>query len=532
MSVPHGGGRQIWRDLDGGNIHKPDKGDIRNWAAWLEERSLSAAPMIAFSDFNAVPLSRVRQVVELPLKWANEASGSWYPQGFSYDAGGWLIIHYADYTGAISAHDIAVIYDATYAYQTWIRIPRGGESIVATGAINDSDLKLYCRLSSGESLVEVDVGALPATGADYTVHTVKVPSGVGSQFACDGKTWLIEQSSVDLGVTASRTKWNIYDASFAQVGSIDIPINVVGFQAPSSPHYAYVPKSQGIAIRDGEVFCATGGSWIRAVDGAVAPTVADLGVVRLGPQGGIREYAVTQAESVADLWTAVGITHTRTENEGCTFHPISGELHTLNVSLRPSDAASATHGVVIMSHGDAKGDDWSSYASDYWPVDLSRLTAGMLPRGVSGKFENPLTGAQVLNMDDLLDFMVDMQLSRCAFFSASHGISPIPTLGVPASGNYHVELLNANGASFDCKVTASTAAPNAVEFFQIYKSAGAWTAVLRGRLSTVAALPLASIAGRRSIVSDATSAAFGSVVVGGGSTVVPVYSDGASWRVG
>jgi hypothetical protein len=51
--------------------------------------------------------------------------------------------------------------------------------------------------------------------------------------------------------------------------------------------------------------------------------------------------------------------------------------------------------------------------------------------------------------------------------------------------------------------------------------------------STVAGLPSAiNRLGTRRIVTDATSNAFGSVVAGGGSFVVPVYSDNTLWRVG
>jgi hypothetical protein len=54
-------------------------------------------------------------------------------------------------------------------------------------------------------------------------------------------------------------------------------------------------------------------------------------------------------------------------------------------------------------------------------------------------------------------------------------------------------------------------------------------------LMTVATLPAPAIAGQRQFVSDSTAAAsgnFGAVVTGGGANMVPVYSDGAGWRIG
>lgn len=54
------------------------------------------------------------------------------------------------------------------------------------------------------------------------------------------------------------------------------------------------------------------------------------------------------------------------------------------------------------------------------------------------------------------------------------------------------------------------------------------------RVYTVATLPSASSsgAGFRSFVSDANSTTFASAVAGGGSNVIPVYSDGVVWRIG
>ena len=54
-----------------------------------------------------------------------------------------------------------------------------------------------------------------------------------------------------------------------------------------------------------------------------------------------------------------------------------------------------------------------------------------------------------------------------------------------------------------------------------------------GTVFTVANLPVAtSLQGARAFVSDATAATFASVVSGGGANAVPVYCDGAAWRVG
>lgn len=53
-----------------------------------------------------------------------------------------------------------------------------------------------------------------------------------------------------------------------------------------------------------------------------------------------------------------------------------------------------------------------------------------------------------------------------------------------------------------------------------------------GGASTVAGLPLASGTVRRAFVTDATVTTFASIVIGGGTNYVPVYSDGTNWRIG
>ena len=51
---------------------------------------------------------------------------------------------------------------------------------------------------------------------------------------------------------------------------------------------------------------------------------------------------------------------------------------------------------------------------------------------------------------------------------------------------------------------------------------------------TVANLPTAANAGvgARSFVTDSSVSTFGTTVAGGGTTKVPVYSDGTNWKVG
>jgi hypothetical protein len=55
-----------------------------------------------------------------------------------------------------------------------------------------------------------------------------------------------------------------------------------------------------------------------------------------------------------------------------------------------------------------------------------------------------------------------------------------------------------------------------------------------GSVYVVASLPTAATAGvgARAFVTDSSVSTFGTTVVGGGSTKVPIYSDGTNWKVG
>lgn len=79
---------------------------------------------------------------------------------------------------------------------------------------------------------------------------------------------------------------------------------------------------------------------------------------------------------------------------------------------------------------------------------------------------------------------------------------------------------------------------SSTDYIAFWLDRGSTTVNLNGLLKaipiTVASLPAAGTAGSgaRSFVSDANATTFASVVAGGGSNPVPVYSDGTNWRIG
>lgn len=78
-------------------------------------------------------------------------------------------------------------------------------------------------------------------------------------------------------------------------------------------------------------------------------------------------------------------------------------------------------------------------------------------------------------------------------------------------------------------VVALTGIWNVLRNSSLFGDAGVTVGV-----STVAGLPPANTAGQgaKRTVTDANSTTFNSVVAGGGSNVVPVFSTGTQWRIG
>lgn len=88
--------------------------------------------------------------------------------------------------------------------------------------------------------------------------------------------------------------------------------------------------------------------------------------------------------------------------------------------------------------------------------------------------------------------------------------------------------------------STNNGAPRALSFgnFALWASTALSNVVAGGYIRvvpvTVANLPNPATAGSgaRAFVSDATSTTFHAVAVGGGANLVPVFVDGAQWRIG
>lgn len=396
---------------------------------------------------------------------------SLYPQGHTYDEGGW---HYTNYSGA-TARNIIVVRDPDGVYVGWFAIPAGGESIAARGSLGAGTAKLYSAPSATRNLVEYAIGTMPANGADVAISATRIATGdVGFQFAYGDGVWIAEQYSVDTGVERSRTAWKVYNDNFQLTGRFFVSKAIVGFMTDTFVNYPYIPKAQGPAIANGKIYFAIGGSYIPETAGPVSPRVADFGIVELNFDGSLSRYGVLQADKLIPRLVSMGYDVLRTESEGLARHP-SGEIHNLFIGKRPSSAGVTTDGMLLMREFDAAGADFSDIRSPYSPFAVSRLVDGHWPRSSEGML-HPARLTALTGLSDLLDFMVEFQLPSAQWFHTSTTM-PLDASGleqVIADGNRRIELYNLNNSTFHLRTIGTGVLLESV--FRLTKSGSTWTA--------------------------------------------------------
>jgi hypothetical protein len=105
--------------------------------------------------------------------------------------------------------------------------------------------------------------------------------------------------------------------------------------------------------------------------------------------------------------------------------------------------------------------------------------------------------------------------------------------GVDNTGTGSYQPLTINGSNVTISASASVIATISSAGLGVTGAVTA-TTFLKSGATTVAGLPAAGTAGAgaRHFVTDANATTFASVVAGGGANGVPVYSDGANWRIG
>lgn len=368
-----------------------------------------------------------------------------YPQGHCYDSAGNVYIKYARGTYSVIAW-----YTKAGVYGGYFYIQPGGESLVIID--NGTQRTLYSKGGTNR-LYSHNINTMPVNGAVVPFTDVGL-SSVGLQYAYNSGRWIVEQISPDVGVDGSRTKWNIYNSSFVKTGEFYVQKNAVGWQLPESSLYNYIPKTQGMCLKEDRVIFGLGGSYIPENDGPQSLPVAAFGIAEVGLDGSILGYGVVNAAKLITSLNDNGYPTIRTESEGVTLRG-DGAISHLFISANPTTPGNTTRGLLVFIEKDVDGDDYSDIAEPYIPFDWYRASTGIFPRGVDGLMHNPFTDEVMSSMDQLIQYMRGTQIPRLSWYSSAVTITPLPGITIPSS--MLVEMSNANNLTFIVQITGSAA---------------------------------------------------------------------------
>lgn len=287
---------------------------------------------------------------------------------------------------------------------------------------------------------------------------------------------------------------------------------------------------------DNSVATGSYGAFRQATNGDVQIVVSDAGAV------GDEFYNFSGDASTVNSVIRRGDGDAR-------YAELSGATFTGDLTVRRASGTEGTRGVAIRSDGSFNaymdlynGDDLKSHI--FWDNVNSRTVLGTTTAEPLVLRTNNTTALVVYDNQDVSVAAGRFSVEEADAFG--HGIQIKNTAnevldfafsGASASANFNINY-SGSGAT---DITLRKSGQHSMNGSWGFNEASPDVAVhVDGQIKTnpvaVASLPSASTvgAGTRAFVNDATVAAasFGTIVVGGGSNNVPVYSDGTDWRIG
>lgn len=445
-----GGAGMIGLPVDGGTVQNA----VDNVAPSVWRRRPFADAALRYPDYEADRIA--------------VGAGYLYPQGFDFDDDGNIYVNIV--RSSTGGTVVVAVYDSGFKYlgRFFREAVDLSENIVVRGSPTAGTLKLYVKNNS--SLVEYSLGTIPAFGSTIPAGVVKIAGGCDSVFTYNDGLWLIEQGLGDLGST-SRTAFNYYDDDFNFVGRFFIHKNVVGWKTSSSENYPNVPKIQSAAMRGGKVYFGIGGSYIPETAGHPPNPVSDYGIIECSPDGTVLQYGVCDTAAAMERVANLGYPIARIENEGLAVGP-DGGLYSLMCTQRTNPGDADTTGILLFRELDMLAPSWEDIPSRYKPSDLSRYEGKVWPRSADGKMRNPVSGAEITTMVQLLDLVVELQLHHVAYYSGAHPLTAIT--GFPdASENMRIDIYNLNNSTLHARATKATS-PRIQQWFR-FSGGPDWT---------------------------------------------------------
>ena len=341
-----------------------------------------------------------------------------------------------------------VVYDLQGMELTWFYIEDSGlQSLSVTGAL--PNIKLYDGgRSVGGYLQEYTLSSLPIAGTTITARTPTGVTGLTTLFHVRNGFVACFSSAARIGLyTNDDSVITIRNLSTGEVHStIQVSRMLVGFTIGTmygislGPDYQTMCwKLQGIALHNnGNVLLTVGGYW--ETGNSETKPISDLGVIEINAQGEIVRHSVVRNGGFRNWLTSKGYDATRTECEGVTVDSEGNIISLLIGQFLPSNTG---HNLFLCREFASSGIDMSAWFSVYKPLAQRDLENPI--RASNGRYENPLTHAAFTNVEDLLKFMVLMNIRKFSWFSQ---IEPqLVFTGITWNGIQKYEVFNLNNTN-------------------------------------------------------------------------------------
>lgn len=385
---------------------------------------------------------------ELPLRFAdyqtivnNEAVTYIYPQSFTIDWQSNEIFLVYSPTGGTSSKRWIVVFDLNSAsYKRVFSAGNGGgEGIVIK--YEPEGRFLYVK-SSGRSLGKYNINTLP-TNLSTLTPVAQYDVGLHYEFTYRNGTWMVEQGGAVTGNYIRRTLFNLYNDDFQLTGTINFNISDGGFG--EGDYYNYLPKRQGIALGDSEIYQAIGGAALKSDQ--VDMPIKYQGIKVYNQSGKFQSEGIMHHVKMMEVLEQHGYTCERVENEGVHVDP-DDNVYTMFVYQGRFTTTSNQEGILIFAEFNNELDaiDFTTAATTYQNFDEKALSASTFPRSADGDMYHPLTGAKLDSFNKICDFMAQGNVPRFSFYSSATSVVDISGVAVPATTL--VIINNSNNETF------------------------------------------------------------------------------------
>jgi hypothetical protein len=411
-------------------------------AAIVDDLPKSINPAMAYklTIKGQIPFSPSDAADQLTLLGTSAAP---YPQGFTVD---WqtrelFVIRTSEFKSIVEVYNWDTLaYVSCFRLDTATDTPAGktSESIVIR-RIGGSRY-LYAN-SAVNFLHRYDITTLPAN-LTALVADASYEIGVNLSFAWDGREWIVEDRAAPLSGDNRRHRYIRYDDTFTRIGDLDLGLMHAGAGTGIYSNTG-IPKQQGFTVGHGGFWLGIGGR--RSTEGHFG--YRNQGVRFFSGSGALLLDALFHEPTMAAILAANGVPSDFVENEGILVSP-EGEVFTLSVTTNTGSPA-LVGGIVFLKHfaREATAIDFSAAQTRWTTPSVERLQSGLFPRSTGGKMYNPVTGAEFVSWDDIIEFMQAVDMAEFSYYTSSVTILDAVGGSLPTARKVTLHNLN-NSTTF------------------------------------------------------------------------------------